>query len=104
MPQDGTAPLSYDGRHEATAVTGEGNLAIFCDFENIALGVRDAKLTRFDILPKGESVIDGYFQSTNAGRRMLGALAYDREGFERMMGQSSPTPRQLLGKDRVAVD
>jgi uncharacterized protein (TIGR00288 family) len=26
-----------------------GNLALFCDFENIALGVRDAKYARFDI-------------------------------------------------------
>lgn len=28
---------------------GEGNLALFCDFENIALGVRDAKYDKFDI-------------------------------------------------------
>jgi len=32
-------------------VNGDGNLAVFCDFENVALGVRDAKLTRFDIGP-----------------------------------------------------
>ena len=25
------------------------NLALFCDFENIALGVRDAKYARFEI-------------------------------------------------------
>ena len=25
------------------------NLALYCDFENIALGVRDAKYSRFDI-------------------------------------------------------
>ena len=25
------------------------NLALFCDFENIALGVRDAKYAKFDI-------------------------------------------------------
>jgi|TARA_B100001964_G_scaffold116179_1_gene129468 hypothetical protein len=25
------------------------NLALFCDFENVALGVRDAKYARFDI-------------------------------------------------------
>ena len=25
------------------------NLAVFCDFENIALGVRDAKYEKFDI-------------------------------------------------------
>ncbi|MDE0830850.1 MAG: NYN domain-containing protein, partial [Vicinamibacterales bacterium] len=30
-------------------MTDDGNLAVFCDFENIALGVRDAKLTKFDI-------------------------------------------------------
>ena len=25
------------------------NLALFCDFENVALGVRDAKYAKFDI-------------------------------------------------------
>jgi len=30
-------------------MSGDGNLALFCDFENIALGVRDAKYARFDI-------------------------------------------------------
>jgi uncharacterized protein (TIGR00288 family) len=30
-------------------MNGEGNLALFCDFENVALGVRDAKYDRFDI-------------------------------------------------------
>jgi uncharacterized protein (TIGR00288 family) len=29
--------------------TGTNNMALFCDFENIALGVRDAKIARFDI-------------------------------------------------------
>ena len=27
----------------------DSNLALFCDFENIALGVRDAKYAKFDI-------------------------------------------------------
>ncbi len=27
----------------------EGNLALFCDFENVALGVRDAKFPKFDM-------------------------------------------------------
>jgi hypothetical protein len=27
----------------------DSNLALFCDFENIALGVRDAKHAKFDI-------------------------------------------------------
>ena len=30
-------------------MNGDGNLALFCDFENIALGVRDAKYAKFDI-------------------------------------------------------
>ena len=28
---------------------GDNNLALFCDFENVALGVRDAKYAKFDI-------------------------------------------------------
>ena len=28
---------------------GNSNLALFCDFENVALGVRDAKIKKFDI-------------------------------------------------------
>jgi len=32
-------------------VNGDGNLALFCDFENIALGARDAKYAKFDIQP-----------------------------------------------------
>ncbi len=32
-------------------MTGDGNLAVFCDFENVALGVRDANLAKFDIRP-----------------------------------------------------
>jgi uncharacterized protein (TIGR00288 family) len=30
-------------------LNGDANLALFCDFENIALGVRDAKYAKFDI-------------------------------------------------------
>jgi uncharacterized protein (TIGR00288 family) len=30
-------------------LNGDANLALFCDFENIALGVRDANYARFDI-------------------------------------------------------
>lgn len=32
-----------------TASSIENNLALFCDFENVALGVRDQKLPKFDI-------------------------------------------------------
>ncbi len=38
-------------------MTGDSNLAVFCDFENIALGVRDAKLTHFDIRPIVERLL-----------------------------------------------
>lgn len=38
-------------------MNGEGNLALFCDFENIALGVRDAKYDRFDIRPVLERLL-----------------------------------------------
>jgi uncharacterized protein (TIGR00288 family) len=34
-----------------------GSLALFCDFENIALGVRDAKFDRFDIRPVLERLL-----------------------------------------------
>ena len=27
------------------------NMAVFCDFENVALGVRDAQYEKFDIRP-----------------------------------------------------
>jgi uncharacterized protein (TIGR00288 family) len=38
-------------------MNGEGNLALFCDFENVALGVRDAKYDRFDIRPVLERLL-----------------------------------------------
>jgi uncharacterized protein (TIGR00288 family) len=38
-------------------MNAEGNLAVFCDFENVALGVRDAKYDRFDIRPVLERLL-----------------------------------------------
>lgn len=35
----------------------QGNLALFCDFENIALGVRDAKYPKFDMRPVMERLL-----------------------------------------------
>lgn len=32
-------------------MNGDSNMAVFCDFENIALGVRDARYAKFDIGP-----------------------------------------------------
>ena len=49
---------------EPTTATGDRNLALFCDFENIALGVRDSKYADFDmrlvvqkLLVKGSIVV-----------------------------------------------
>ena len=38
-------------------MNGDGNLALFCDFENIALGVRDANYAKFDIQPVIERLL-----------------------------------------------
>jgi uncharacterized LabA/DUF88 family protein len=38
-------------------MSDEAKLALFCDFENIALGVRDAKYTKFDIKPVLERLL-----------------------------------------------
>ena len=38
-------------------MNGDSNLAVFCDFENIALGVRDAKLKKIDIRPIVERLL-----------------------------------------------
>lgn len=38
-------------------MNGEHNLALFCDFENIALGVRDARYAKFDIGPVLERLL-----------------------------------------------
>jgi len=38
-------------------VSGDDNLALFCDFENVALGVRDAKYAKFDIRPIVERLL-----------------------------------------------
>ena len=49
---------------EPAAVNGDRNLALFCDFENIALGVRDSQYADFDmrlvvqkLLVKGSIVV-----------------------------------------------
>ena len=39
------------------ALTESANMAMFCDFENVALGVRDAKYDKFDIKPVLERLL-----------------------------------------------
>lgn len=53
------------------------------------------------IAPKGEALIASFFETTNAGRAQVGAERFDRAEFERLVGTTCPTPRQLLGKDRA---
>jgi hypothetical protein len=53
------------------------------------------------IAPKGDAIVDLFFDATNSGRRAVAGLDIDRETFARMLGTSAPTPRQLLGKDRA---
>lgn len=38
-------------------MNGAANLAVFCDFENVALGVREIKAARFDIQPVLEKLL-----------------------------------------------
>ena len=38
-------------------MTEDRNLALFCDFENVALGVRDARYAKFDIAPVLERLL-----------------------------------------------
>ena len=60
-----SASSGHAGSHSANlGMAREASLAVFCDFENIALGVRDAKYAKFDIqkvlerlLVKGLSLI-----------------------------------------------
>jgi hypothetical protein len=55
---------SMPASQELAAATGDRNLALFCGFENIALGVRDSRYAEFDmrlvlqkLLVKGSIVV-----------------------------------------------
>ena len=39
------------------AATDTASMALFCDFENVALGVRDAQYEKFDIKPVLERLL-----------------------------------------------
>lgn len=56
------------------------------------------------IASKGPKVIAAFRDGTNAGRNSVAAEALDHEAFMRLVGNTCPTPRQLLGKDRAAFD
>ena len=42
-------PALFPGGNNMSSANEDQNLAIFCDFENVALGVRDARIEKFDI-------------------------------------------------------
>ena len=89
-------------------MTETRNLAVFCDFENVALGVRDAKYEKFDIgrvlerlLLKGSIVVkkaycdwDRYkeFKAAHARRR----LRADRDPAPRQSGKNSADIRMVV--------
>jgi hypothetical protein len=54
------------------------------------------------IAQKGDGIVEMFLETTNAGRRNLGSPSLEREALMRLLGTAAPTPRQLLGKDRVA--
>src|SRR3546814_18802515 len=54
------SPPMHDRAVRRTNVSNQDldyKLAVFCDFENIALGVRDAKIARFDMKPVTERLL-----------------------------------------------
>jgi hypothetical protein len=54
------------------------------------------------VASKGSNVIAAFLDAMNTGRTQLGAEALAADSFMRLVGSQSPTPRQLLGKDRTA--
>ena len=54
----------FAGQQRGVSVNGDGNLAVFCDFENVARGVRDAKYPEFDI----RQVIERLLRHLASGR------------------------------------
>jgi hypothetical protein len=52
----------------------------------------------------GDDGVNAYCDATNGGRQRLGLPPLPRDAIERMLGSSVPTPRQLLGKERMVLD
>ena len=84
------------------------NMALFCDFENVALGVRDAKFAAFDIqkvlerlLLKGSIVVKKAYCDWERYREFKGAM--HEAAFElieiphvRMSGKNSADIRMVV--------
>ena len=58
MPGQSSAGSWYDAATEVPANETAPNIAIFCDFENVAIGVRDAKYEAFDVQLVLERLLD----------------------------------------------
>jgi hypothetical protein len=50
---------------------------------------------------EGDEAVKVYCEATNGGRQRLGMPPLPHDEIARMLGSSAPTPRQLLGKDRI---
>ena len=53
------------------------------------------------VVPRGPAAIAAYMAATNTGRSQLGSPTLDSASLERLLGNSSPTVEQLLGKSRA---
>jgi hypothetical protein len=53
------------------------------------------------VAPHGKAAIAKYMKATNTGRAQLGSPALDAPGLERLLGTTSPSAQQLLGRDRA---
>jgi hypothetical protein len=53
------------------------------------------------VVPQGAAAIGRYMQATNNGRAQLGAPTLDATSLERLLGSTSPSAQQLIGKTRT---
>ena len=74
------------------------NMALFCDFENIALGVRDARYASFDM----KKVVDHFSRRCRAVR-LVPFDPHLEEGAEISLDRLRPDTRDALLELAVAV-
>ena len=70
------------------------NMALFCDFENVALGVRDAKYAQFDI----KKVLERLLLNPRGGQCARPRLGWCRR--RRSTAPATPDPRSKASGDR----
>ncbi len=55
------------------------------------------------VAPAGPRAVAEYCSATNDGRRLLGLASLSQPEAQRLLGTSTPTPRQLLGRELALV-